>query len=454
MDLDIFKRMGLARLDTIVSISMRTQMGHLICYHTESKRACGYALPFTFCQRCLHNRLNLSSIPQIHHQIAEYQQSTTGSRMPSAGSTLDATIASLREGLPGLLASLRPGNGDGDPGMQEGGGVTGDVHDRYRQMERLVRLFSFPAYTYFTVHQHATDFIFTEQADQMLSTLAVVRNDDLDLDRFENVRGGLQEMMVAMDRYAAEHHISEEEQGGGEDMVQTEPSNEWDEVSSFITWSPTEEMEAAQAPVRAFDLAYESSSQSPSDSAAPLPPLSTQSEESTHVENLAPATSRFSTVVGNRERERIVIDLDEDDADESSETEELEYHEGNNYVDAEEDFEEEYISASEGEESEPESFSQDVSRNEHPQTDPTSLCLDPDSEPPFVTDGRGRVVWSSGRSGRSVQSSGGSGGAGRPRAWSSKVNAASAGRKSSVGGSSVATADLSESEMEGRLGEI
>jgi hypothetical protein len=279
----------------------------------------------------------------------------------------------------------------------------------------------------------------------MLSTLAAMQNvNDLDGEQISDVRDDVSEMMVAMDHYEAERHIGGERQGSGEDLAQMELPNDLDEQSSFITWSTTEEMGAAQAPMRAFDLAYESSSQSPSTSSTSVRP-STRGEGSTYVGNPSPATSRFSTIVGNRDR--IVIDLDDDD--EPSEMDEPEYHrEEDNYVDADE---EEYVSASEGEGSEPKSSSEDTSGNEHPGTDTTSPLLDPDTEPPFVTDGRGRVVWSSGRSGRSGQNSGSVGG-GRPRPWSGKVNTAAVVRKSS--GDGVPSADFSESEMEGRLGDV
>ena len=84
----------------------------------------------------------------------------------------------------------------------------------------------------------------------------------------------------------------------------------------------------------------------------------------------APSSGRFSTVV-DREETRVIIDVDDDDNGEVEDTSEDE-------VESEDNVDSELI-------------------------DPLSVPTSTSSEPPFVTDGRGRVVWSSSTVNKTIQ---------------------------------------------------
>jgi E3 ubiquitin-protein ligase makorin len=131
-----------------------------------------------------------------------------------------------------------------------------------------------------------------------------------------------------------------------------------------------------------------------------------------------PATSRFSTVVGNRETERMVIDLESDEENCGRDDNEDSGSEGGSSLQA-------CSYAPQGTGGESPSPTPSLSSNSTnwvspPSTPPPSISLTPqeppeanalensavlsartelDTEPPFVTDGRGRVVWSSSRVG-------------------------------------------------------
>lgn len=144
-----------------------------------------------------------------------------------------------------------------------------------------------------------------------------------------------------------------------------------------------------------------------------LPPLeivgdseSGSSRGSSPIPNELPrltATSRFSTVVGNRSRERVFIDVLSDDESEA----ENPAHEHEMPLVAGPSVDEELRLRPEVIIPEMTQFNQETVDLENTPTFPSASSRDRDSpehdaEPPFVTDGRGRVVWSSMRSGRAT----------------------------------------------------
>lgn len=164
-------------------------------------------------------------------------------------------------------------------------------------------------------------------------------------------------------------------------------------------------------------------------SPAPVPSILSLSQP------LSATTSRFSTVVGNRSQEQVFIDLvsedendeDEDEDDEGSLSEVVEQAlVGVSSGMRSEDVERE-VSGRFGEDREMIWLDSDVPDNSQATAaytigrragqlttnidEPTELsCAENepdqqphDADPPFVTDGRGRVVWSSMRPGRAVQ---------------------------------------------------
>jgi E3 ubiquitin-protein ligase makorin len=164
-------------------------------------------------------------------------------------------------------------------------------------------------------------------------------------------------------------------------------------------------------------------------SPAPVPSIPSLSQP---LSATTAATSRFSTVVGNRSQEQVFIDLvSEDESDEDDEGAPCEVVEqafvGESSGMRSEDVERE-VAGRFGEDREMIWLDNDVVPDNSQATaaytvgrragqlttdinDPAELSLvenvpdqpEHDVEPPFVTDGRGRVVWSSMRPGRAVQ---------------------------------------------------
>ncbi|KIM83042.1 hypothetical protein PILCRDRAFT_819832 [Piloderma croceum F 1598] len=176
-----------------------------------------------------------------------------------------------------------------------------------------------------------------------------------------------------------------------------------------------------------------SSSLSPRETPSP-PPVPSILSLSQPLSATTAATSRFSTVVGNRSQEQVFIDLVSEDEDENEDDEDDEGAPSEVVEQAlvgessgmrSEDVERE-VAGRFGEDREmiwlDNDFVPDNSQAAHTVgrragqlttdiNDSTELSLvenEPDqpahdAEPPFVTDGRGRVVWSSMRPGRAVQ---------------------------------------------------
>jgi hypothetical protein len=213
------------------------------------------------------------------------------------------------------------------------------------------------------------------QAERMLATLSSMQmhnmTDNIEYERLrenearlEELRGDVSEMASVLGRH--NRYDVDEEEGQGESGVSSE--------------------EDTTSVPRAFDLLHEPSTLGIDESG-------TVAEPSTRSEPTPVASSRFPTTDGG-----LIIDFESEDEDEEREKD--------GWINGQ-DMEEDALREGEIMEQGVENLevgnaltADDVPAEDIPSTvDDSEAQCNGDAEPPFVTDGRGRVVWSSTRPG-------------------------------------------------------